>query len=320
MEENLKPKTIACVGVGNVGRSWAIVFSRAGFNVKLYDNDLEAVQKHALPAIRQSLDDLVASGLLQDSESVLNRIQTAESLKQAVDGVIYVQESVKEDLQVKQQVFSELGMFAPADAILASSTSAIPGSGFMKAADSPQRCIIVHPVNPPHLIPLVELCSAPWTSAETMDRCMELMQQVGQKPIKVLKEVPGFILNRLQFSLVGEAMHLVGEGYCSPEDIDKVLKHGLAMRWAFIGPFEVAHLNATQGFQGFVDGLGDMMRSLAKDAKVDYEWGTELASQIHALLAEQTPIEELPERQAWRDRRIMALRKHLRSAEDEIGD
>lgn len=319
MEEHLKPKAIACIGVGNVGRSWAIVFARAGYEVKLYDTDMEAVRKRALPAIRQSMDDLVASGLLPESESVMSRIQPAESLKQAVDGVIYVQESVKEDLLVKQQVFNELGRFAPAEAILASSTSAIPGSEFMQAANNPHRCIIAHPVNPPHLIPLVEICCTPWTSAETMDRCMELMQQVGQEPIKVLKEVPGFILNRLQFSLVGEAMHLVGEGYCSPEDIDKVLKHGLAMRWAFIGPFEVAHLNATLGFQGFVDGLGDMMRSLAKDAKVDYEWGPELASQIHALLAAQTPIEELPERQAWRDRRIMALRKHLRSAEDEIG-
>lgn len=320
MAENLKPKAITCIGVGNVGRSWAIVFSRAGFKVKLYDSDLEAVRKHALPAIRQSLDDLVAAGLLQESESVLSRIQPAESLKQAVDGVIYVQESVKEDLRVKQQVFSELGRFAPANAILASSTSAIPGSEFMQAADNPLRCVIAHPVNPPHLIPLVEICSSPWTSAETMDRCMALMQQVGQKPIKVLKEIPGFILNRLQFSLVGEAMHLVGEGYCSPADIDKVLKYGLAMRWAFIGPFEVAHLNATQGFQGFVDGLGNMMRTLAKDAKVDYEWGPELASEIHAMLTEQTPVEKLPERQAWRDRRIMALRKHLQSAGDEIGD
>jgi len=320
MAENLKTESIACIGVGNVGRSWAVVFARAGFKVRLYDNDMETVRKNALPAIRQSLDDLVAAGLLPESESVLERIEPAESLQQAVDGVIYVQESVKENLQVKQQVFSELGQFAPTDAILASSTSAIPGSGFMQAAINPLRCIVAHPVNPPHLIPLVEICSSPWTSAETMDRCMELMQQVGQEPIKVLKEIPGFILNRLQFSLVGEAMHLVGEGYCSPEDIDKVLKHGLAMRWAFIGPFEVAHLNATLGFQGFVDGLGNMMRTLAKDAKVDYEWGAELASQIHAMLAEQTPIEKLPERQAWRDRRIMALRKHLQSAGEEIGD
>ncbi len=313
-----KAESVACIGVGNVGRSWAIVFARAGFNVRLYDIDVEAVQR-ALPAIRQSLDDLVAAGLLPDAESVLVRIQPAETLQQAVDGVVHVQESVKEDVQVKQQVFGELGRLAPAEALLASSTSAIPGSQFMQAANNPERCLIAHPVNPPHLIPLVEICSTPWTSANTVDRCMILMQQVGQEPIKVHKEIPGFILNRLQFTLVGEAMHLVGEGYCSAEDIDKVLKHGLAMRWAFIGPFEVAHLNATLGFQGFIDGLGEMMRTLAKDAKVDYEWGPELAGRIHAMLTEQTPVEELPDRQAWRDRRIMALRKHLQNAAEEFG-
>jgi 3-hydroxyacyl-CoA dehydrogenase len=146
------------------------------------------------------------------------------------------------------------------------------------------------------------------------------MQRVGQQPIKVRKEIPGFILNRLQFTLVGEALHLVGEGYCSPEDIDKVLKYGLAMRWAFIGPFEVAHLNATKGFQGFVDGLGHMMRALAQDAKVDYDWGPDLAKCIHAKLMEKTPVDKIPERQAWRDRRIMALRKHLQRAAVEFDD
>jgi len=318
MSGSSERETIACIGAGNVGRSWAIVFARAGFTVKLYDSDAEVVGKRAIPAMRQSLDDLVAAGLLEESESVLDRIQPAESLEQAADGVFYIQESVKEDVQVKQEVFEKLGGFAPADAILASSTSAIPGSQFMRAVQQAERCVIAHPVNPPHLIPLVEICSSPWTSVDTVDRCMDLMRKVGQRPIKVRKEIPGFILNRLQFTLVAEALHLVGEGYCSPEDIDRVLKHGLALRWAFIGPFEVAHLNATRGFQGFIDGLGHMMRELARDAKVDYEWGPELAKRIHESLVEKTPIDRLPERQAWRDRRIMALRKHLQRAADEF--
>jgi len=309
---------IACIGAGNVGRSWAIVFAQAGFTVRLYDSDTEVVGNRALPAIRKSLEDLVAADLLESSESVLGRIQPAESLEQAADGAVFVQESVKEDVRVKREVFEKLGAFAPTDTILASSTSAIPGSKFMQAVRKPERCVIVHPVNPPHLIPLVEICSSPWTSADTVERSMDLMRRVGQKPIRVRKEIPGFILNRLQFTLVAEALHLVGEGYCSPEDIDRVLKHGLAMRWAFIGPFEVAHLNATQGFQGFVDGLGHMMRELARDAKVDYEWGPELAKRIHDAQIQKTPIDKLPERQAWRDRRIMALRKHLQRAAEEF--
>jgi len=320
MARTLEPESVACVGAGNVGRSWAIVFAQAGFAVKLYDSDTEAVRNRALPAVRQSLEDLVAAGLLAESRSVLDRIQPVASLDQAADGIVFAQESVKEDAQVKQEVFEKLGKFAPAGAILASSTSAIPGSQFMQTVREPERCVIAHPVNPPHLIPLVEICPSPWTSTDTVERCVDLMQRVGQEPIKVRREIPGFILNRLQFTLVGEALHLVGEGYCSPEDIDKVLKHGLAMRWAFIGPFEVAHLNATLGFQGFVDGLGHMMRTLARDAKVDYEWSPDLANRIHAILTQKTPVDKLPERQAWRDRRIMALRKHLQRAAVELDE
>jgi 3-hydroxyacyl-CoA dehydrogenase len=318
MTDGLESGSIACIGVGNVGRSWAIVFAQAGFTVKLYDADSEVIPKRALPAIKQSLVDLVSAGLLDDGESVFDRIHPVASLEQAVDGVVYVQESARENVQVKQEIFERLGHFAPADAILASSTSAIPGSQFMQPVQRPERCVIAHPVNPPHLIPLVEICASPWTSADTVERCYELMQRVGQQPIKVRKEIPGFILNRLQFTLVGEAMHLVGEGYCSPDDIDKVLKYGLAMRWAFIGPFEVAHLNATKGFEGFVDSLGHMMRALAQDAKVDYGWGPDLTNRIHAMLIEKTPVDKLPERQAWRDRRIMALRKHLQRAAEEL--
>jgi 3-hydroxyacyl-CoA dehydrogenase len=123
-------------------------------------------------------------------------------------------------------------------------------------------------------------------------------------------------LNRLQFTLVGELMHLVSEGYCSAEDADKVVKNGLALRWAFLGPTEVAHLNASKGFMGFVDGLGDMMKGLAKDARVDYDWSREDASEIHAALCEVMPVERITEFQRWRDQRIMQLRAHLRDGED----
>ena len=220
----------------------------------------------------------------------------------------------------KRAVFAQLGQHAPPETILASSTSAIPGSQFLDAAAQAERCLVAHPVNPPYLIPLVEVCPAPFTTPAVVDRCTEFLRRVGQQPILVRREVPGFILNRLQFTLVAEALHLVGEGYCEPDDIDKVLKHGLAMRWAFIGPFEVAHLNATGGFQGFVDNLGDMMRTLARDAKTDYNWGPELVATIHHELVKKTPVEQIRPRQAWRDRRIMALRTHLADAADRLGE
>ena len=136
-----------------------------------------------------------------------------------------------------------------------------------------------------------------------------LMDDAGMKPVTVLKEIDGFLLNRLQFTLVAEALHLVGEGYCSAEDIDTVMTQGLALRWASIGPFETMHLNATEGFAGFAKNLGAMMRRLGADARTDYDWSPELIASIHAELVKETPVADIPERQAWRNGRIMATRK-----------
>ena len=308
-------RKIACVGAGNVGRSWAMVFARAGLQVQLYDSDATALQRDTMPLIKASLADQADAGLVDDAAATAARIVPCTDLETAVRDVDYVQESVYEDAGLKRELFGQLDALSRPDCILASSTSAIPGSEFMQALQFPERALVVHPVNPPHLIPLVELCKGPGTSDATLARANEFMESLGQVPIVVRKEIAGFILNRLQFTLVGELMHLVSTGFCSAEDADKVVKHGLALRWAFLGPTEVAHLNASEGFLGFVDGLGDMMKRLATDAKVDYPWTRGDAEQIHAPLAKHMPIEQIGEFQRWRDRRIMALREHLAGAE-----
>ncbi|MET0747866.1 MAG: 3-hydroxyacyl-CoA dehydrogenase family protein, partial [Rhizobium sp.] len=124
-----------------------------------------------------------------------------------------------------------------------------------------------------------------------------------------------FLLNRLQYTLVAEAMHLVGEGYCSAADIDRVVTDGLALRWATIGPFEVAHLNATDGFQDFVAKLGGMMRHMGKSARTDYDWPDGLVESIHSELVEKVPLDTLPARQKWRDGNILATRQMQGEAE-----
>jgi 3-hydroxyacyl-CoA dehydrogenase len=293
-----------------------MVFARAGMQVGLFDADAEALRRDTMPLVQASLADQEASGLVKDAAATAARITVYDDLQSALIGVDYVQESVYEDPDLKRSLFAELDVFTQEDCILASSTSAIPGSEFMQGLRFPGRALIVHPVNPPHLIPLVELCRAPGTSQHTLDQAKQLMEALGQVPIIVRREIPGFILNRLQFTLVGELMHLVSEGFCSAEDADKVVKYGLALRWAFLGPTEVAHLNASKGFMGFVDGLGDMMKRLAKDAQVDYDWSREDASQIHDALCEAMPLERITEFQRWRDQRILKLRQHLQAAED----
>ncbi len=302
--------TVACIGAGTVGSAFAVVFARAGHQVCLHDAAPEIVETAALPRVRRTLDLLDQSGLLTEPvETIAARIIPSASIAEAVVDAHYVQESVAERIEVKRAVFSAIAGAAPEGALLASSTSALPGSDFLGHVAAPERCLVAHPVNPPSLIPLVELCPTRWTSPETLVRAHEFLSGAGMSPVTLKKEIDGFLLNRLQYTLVAEALHLVGEGYCTAADIDRVMTEGLALRWASIGPFEVAHLNAVDGFQGFVDRLGGMMRAMGTGARTDYDWSSALIAEIHAGLAERVPVADIPERQAWRDKRILAARR-----------
>ncbi|WP_136684308.1 3-hydroxyacyl-CoA dehydrogenase NAD-binding domain-containing protein [Falsirhodobacter xinxiangensis] len=289
---------VACIGSGNVGRAWAVVFARAGHEVALYDADPAQVAV-ALPLIARTMEQLGVSG----------DIRAASSVAEAVAGAIHVQESVREDTEIKRAVMSEIAAHAPMDCVIASSTSALPGSTFMTHIPQPERALVAHPVNPPSLIPLVELCGTGVTSDDAMARSRAFMDSLGMKPVTLTREIDGFLLNRLQYTLVAEALHLVGEGYCTAEDIDRVMTDGLALRWLSIGPFATAHLNATAGFKGFVGQLGPMMRRMGEDARTDYDWDQPLIDSIHDQMAARFPVDEIPDWQAWRDGRILAARR-----------
>jgi 3-hydroxyacyl-CoA dehydrogenase len=194
--------------------------------------------------IARSLDDLRAHGLVPDAAAGAARVQVVDTLEDAVRAADYIQESGPEVLKVKREMFAALDAVAPADSVLASSTSAIVASQFTEALAGRARCIVAHPVNPPHLAPVVELCGAPWTSEATKARAREVMQHAGQVPIDVRREIDGFVLNRLQAALLTEAFRLVQEGVVSPRDLDHTVADGLGLRWAFMGPFATIELNA----------------------------------------------------------------------------
>lgn len=302
-------RAVACIGTGTVGSAWAAVYARAGYQVRLFDAMPGTVEDFALPRIGRTLEDLAAARPTGESvEAILARVTPAETLAEAVNGVEAVQESVREDLGIKRALFAEIGAAVPEDALLMSSTSALPGSQFLRDVPNPGRALVAHPVNPPSHIPLVELCGTGETSEDTIAKARGFFEAAGMEPVVLNREIEGFLLNRLQYTLVAEAMHLVGEGYCSPEDIDRVLTSGLALRWASIGPFMTAHLNAREGFQGFVDQLGGMMKTMGREAKTAYDWPAELAGEIHARMAAQQPVETIPQAQAWRDGRILKTR------------
>jgi len=178
------------------------------------------------------------------------------------------------------------------------------------------RCLVAHPVNPPHLVPVVELCGAPWTSASTIERAREVMQAVGQVPVTVRREIDGFVLNRLQGALLSEAMRLVGEGVVSPGDLDATIAAGLGLRWSFMGPFATIELNAPGGVADYAARYAAFYRTLAADPAPPSVWDADNAARASSALGPPRSPTEREARMRWRDERLAALRVHQRNARD----
>lgn len=300
---------IAVIGAGLIGRAWSIVFARAGFEVALWDKFPDAVDG-ARAFIADRLPELRDAGLLDDTPAaVLARIRPAATLAEAVRDAAHVQENGPERVADKQTLFSELDLAAPPDAVLASSTSGIPASAFTHGLSGRARCLVAHPVNPPYLIPLVELCPAPWTEPEVVVRTRELMQRAGQVPATVKKEMDGFALNRLQGALLAEAFRLLADDVISPPDLDALVKHGLGLRWSFMGPLETIDLNAPGGLADYCQRYGPLYFEMQRQMQ-PRSWDPALVGRLQSERRAELPAEQMPARQEWRDRRLMALLAH----------
>ena len=303
---------VAIIGSGLIGRAWAMVFARAGHPVKLYDAAPGAAEK-ALALIKEGLEELRQFGLISESaEVVTRRVDTATTLADAVKDADYVQENTSEKLDVKREVYRQMDEAAPARCILASSTSTIPTSRFSEGLKGRHRCIVAHPVNPPHIVPIVEISPAPWTSADVVAKTRALHEKVGQVAITVKKEVEGFILNRLQAALLLESWRLVKDDYVSVEDLDKCIKDGLGLRWSFMGPFETIDLNAPGGVPDYAQRYGPVLLGMMTNTKTD-PWDAALVAKVDGERRKIMPQEKHAEREAWRDRRLMALIAHKRA-------
>ena len=312
------PEDVAIVGAGLVGSAWALVFARAGSRVRLYDQ--EASQLAAAEArIAANAREMEGHGLLDDAPSVLARIESRAGLEDAVDGVSYVQESVFEDAEVKRAFYRKLDAAVGSETIIGSSSSGIPASVFTEGLACAPRCLIAHPINPPYVIPLVEICPSPWTDPAIVDRVWALMSDAGMAPVRVTREIDGFIANRLQAALLWEAFRLLEGGYASAQDIDRTISAGLGRRWAFIGPFETIDLNAPRGLADYAARLAPGFYEFVKQGEPAQPWSEEVIAKAHDECRASVAESELPARQAWRDRRLMALAAHLDRARTEIG-
>ena len=300
------------VGAGLIGRAWAHVFARAGWSVRVWDPDAKQ-RENAARLIAQSLHDLAQHGLVRDPDAAQKRVSIASTLEEAAAGADYVQESGPETLEVKLATFAALDRAAAPKTILASSTSAIVASKFTEKLAGRSRCIVAHPVNPPHLVPVVELCGAPWTAPETKQRALEILRGVGQVPIDVKREIDGFILNRLQVALLTEAFRLVQEGYVSPEDLDHTIADGLGLRWAFMGPFETIEMNAPGGVPDYCQRYVPWFRRYMGDHPSPRVWDDAQWKLACEAWGRSPSPAQIAEKTLWRDERLAALVAHKRA-------
>lgn len=301
-------RTVAVIGAGHIGFGWAHVFCRAGLTTRLYDVNSDALG-HGYDELAGGLDLFVEHGLLEAAERqrALDRVQATTDLEAALQDADYVQESVPEKLELKRSVFEEIDRVTPATTIIASSASQIPMSDIAVRTAHPERCVVAHPCNPPHIVPLVEIVAGQKTDPEVARRTRAFMERVGQSPITLNKEICGFALNRLQFALVREAFYLAHEDVASIADIDRCLCEGVGLRWPFIGPFMTEELNSkdiVDGLSKDIDENEELWAALGDFRRYDEDDIRKAAEGVQRIMGQVAHDEAL----AWRDAMVLRLR------------
>jgi L-gulonate 3-dehydrogenase len=313
------PEPVAVVGAGSIGVAWALVFARAGRDVRLYDPD--AGRRAAAPAeLAARLAALDGEGLLaQDAAVIAARVTVGGDLRQALAGVGYAQECAPEDLALKRNLFAELDAGAPGQAVLASSSSAFTCSAIAGDLAGAGRCLVAHPGNPPYLLPVVELVPGAGTQQRAMDAADALLRSAGMVPVRLRREIEGFVFNRLQGAVLREAYCLVRDGIVAPEDIDLVMREGLGRRWSVLGPFETAELNTRGGIDAHAAVMGPAYARMGAERGQPDSWEPELVARVSRAVQRRFPRSRWNEHVAWRDRALMVLER-CRRDHDVLAD
>ena len=258
-------KKVGIVGAGTMGAGVAQIFAQFGYTVILYNRSQEGMQR-AVERL-QSKVAVNPAPIETEAETAEAKIHTTHDLTQLAQ-VDLISESIAENLEVKQDIFGKLDEICDADTIFTTNTSGLSISQIATAVSHPKRFAGVHFFNPPEIVPAVEVIKGAETSDTTCEILTDLLRLMQKQPILVQKDVPGFVASRLQFAVVREALHLVEEGIASPADIDAVMKHGLGLRWALLGPLEIADLGGLDIFNTVGSYLATSMSNATESPKV----------------------------------------------------
>ncbi|CAK7006165.1 MAG: L-carnitine dehydrogenase [Kerstersia gyiorum] len=304
-------KQIAVIGSGIIGTSWAVVFARAGCQVRLYDGEA-AQRERAAAGLQEAVQSSAA--LLREGDGVadvLARVRQETSLEAALAGADYVQEAISEQLPAKRELFAAMDAQLPAHVILASSSSTYGVSRFADDLPGRARCLVVHPMTPPHLMPVVEIAPAPWTDAEVTRQAFEFMGELGQVPVRINKEISGFVLNRLQGALLAEMFQVIADGVISARDADLLLSQGLGLRWATVGPLEGVDLNAPGGIADYLGRYGHIFNGMAAEKGLPAPVDEALTARLDAEMRASLALDGLARKRNWRDLAVVQVRQAM---------
>ena len=253
-----KVRRVACVGAGPIGAGWSAYFLANGFDVSTYIHDVGEER-----SLRALIDNawlaLEEIGLAEGADRA--RLTVRTDLAEAVADAEFVQESVPEQLELKQSLYEQLGKLVPEDVVIASSTSGLTMTEIQRTCSTPERTVVGHPFNPPYLMPLVEVVGGEKTSADAVAWADAFYKQAGKAPVVLNRELPGFIATRLQEAIWREALHMVANGEATVEQIDTAITNGPGPRWALMGPCMVFHVGGGEGGMAYnLDQFGPALK------------------------------------------------------------
>lgn len=312
--------TVAVIGAGSIGIAWTIVFASAGIRVRIFEA-APGVRRAAIGEVTNMLGELSEAGLLDEPvATILERVQVVDSLEAAVSGADFVQECVIEDLGVKQQLFAQLDALTDPRVVLASSTSTITASAFAAGLAGRERCLVVHPANPPYFLRVAEVVPASFTAASTVATARALLVRARMTPIVLGREIEGFAFNRLQGAMLREAYCLVRDGVVSAEDIDTLVREGLGLRWSVIGPFTTSELNTRGGLRRHAEVLGPVYARIALERGDDNPWNPDTIEHVATTIERRLPHPGWEDNVRERDRAMMRLASLLRQFDNPLAD
>lgn len=310
--------TVAIIGAGSIGIAWAVVFASAGMRVRWYESVPE-VRESAITEVTLKLEDLASAELLDEPiGQILERITVWEDLADAVDGAGFVQECVVEDVEVKRTLFAELDRLTSTDVVLASSTSTIMASLFADGLPGRERCLVVHPANPPYFLRVAEIVPAAFTSPAAIETTRALLLRADIAPIQLEREIEGFAMNRLQGALLREAYCLVRDGIISPTDIDTLVRDGLGRRWSLIGPFTTSELNTRGGLRRHGELIGPVYARIGVERAAENPWTPETIDRVATEIEQALPHETWQENVRERDRAMIRMSSLLRRFQNPL--